>query len=101
MKKIVDRTSEQDKYFKKWLIDLSPRTKENYPNEFPDWLPFIGMTPTEQVKMRMHDLTNQGLTQRTFFEQKFREYKEHQRFIVVPKWQGGHISASLCWVMPK
>ena len=53
-----------------------PRTKENYANVFPDWLNFIDMTPTEQIKKRMHDLTSQDLTQRTFFEEKFREYKE-------------------------
>ena len=35
------------------------------------------MTPTEQIKKRMHDLTTQDLTQRQFFEDKFREYKEY------------------------
>jgi hypothetical protein len=62
VKKIINRAFEQDEYFKKWLIGLSPRTKENYSNEFPDWLNFIDMTPTEQIKKRMHDLTTQDIT---------------------------------------
>ena len=35
------------------------------------------MTPTEQIKKRMHDLTSEDITERTFFEDKFREYKEY------------------------
>ena len=77
MKKIINRDFEQDQYFKKWLIGLSPRTKVNYSNDFPNWLAFIDMTPTEQIKRRMHDLNSEDLSQRTFFEQKFREYKEY------------------------
>jgi hypothetical protein len=85
LKKIINRAFEQDEYFKKWLIGLSPRTKENYSNEFPDWLNFIDMTPTEQIKKRMHDLTTQDPTQRTYFEEKFREYKEYLENIQNPK----------------
>ena len=85
MKKIINRAFEQDEYFKKWLIGLSPRTKENYANEFPDWLNFIDTTPTEQIKKRMHDLTTQDLTERMFFEEKFREYKEYLENIQNPK----------------
>ena len=77
MKKIINRDFEQDQYFKKWLIGLSPRTKQNYSNDLPNWLTFIDMTPTEQIKKRMHDLNSEDLSQRTFFEQKFREYKEY------------------------
>ena len=67
----------QDKFFKRWLNGLSDRTKENYTNEIGDWLVFIGMTPTEQIQKRMHDLTSTDLTQRTFFENKFRQYKTY------------------------
>jgi len=77
MKKILDRPYEKDEFFKKWLVGLSPRTKENYSNDFHDWYIFIGMTPTEQIKKRMHDLTTEDLSQRLFFENKFREYKEY------------------------
>ena len=77
MKKIINRAFEQDEYFKKWLIGLSPRTKVNYSNDFPNWLTFIDMTPTEQIKKRMHDLNSEDIGQRTFFEGKFREYKEY------------------------
>lgn len=77
MKKVLDKPYEKDEFFKKWLVGLSERTKENYSNEFHDWFVFIGMTPTEQIKKRMHDLTTEDLTERLFFENKFREYKEY------------------------
>lgn len=77
MERNLNREYKQDTYFQQWLIGLSPRTKQNYSNEFPNWLTFIDMTPTEQIKKRMHDLTSQDLPQRTYFEQKFREYKEY------------------------
>ena len=85
MKKIIDRNFEQDQYFQKWLIGLSPRTKINYANDFPNWLTFINMTPTEQIRKRMHNLTSQDLSERTFFEQKFREYKEYLESLRNPK----------------
>lgn len=77
MKKILDKPYEKDEFFKKWLVGLSERTKENYSNEFHDWFIFIDMTPTEQIKKRMHDLTTEDLSQRLFFENKFRAYKEY------------------------
>jgi hypothetical protein len=33
------------------------------------------MTPTEQVNKRMHDLATENLSERQFFESKFRAYK--------------------------
>jgi integrase len=77
MKKILDKPYEKDEFFKKWLVGLSERTKENYSNEFHDWFVFIGMAPTEQIKKRMHDLTTESLSERLFFENKFRAYKEY------------------------
>ena len=77
MKKILDKPYEKDEFFKKWLVGLSARTKENYSNEFHEWYVFIGMMPTEQIKKRMHDLTTENLTERLFFENKFRAYKEY------------------------
>jgi hypothetical protein len=50
MKKILDKPYEKDEFFKKWLVGLSPRTKENYSNEFHDWYIFIGMTPTARAR---------------------------------------------------
>ena len=40
MKRILDKPYEKDGFFKKWLVGLSPRTKENYSNEFNDWYIF-------------------------------------------------------------
>ena len=77
MKKRIEKPYEQDSFFKKWLVGLSERTKENYTNEFNDWVVFIGMTPTEQIQKRMHDLTTQDIAERTFFEDQFRAYKEY------------------------
>jgi integrase len=77
MKKILDKPYEKDEYFKKWLVGLSPRTKKNYSNEFHEWYAFIDMTPTEQIKKRMQDLTTQDIAQRLFFENKWRAFKEY------------------------
>jgi len=77
MNKTLDRSYEQDEYFKKWLVGLSQRTKENYSREIHDWIVFTDMSLTEQIKKRMHDLTTQDITKRQFFEDKFREYKEY------------------------
>ncbi|HEX9862040.1 MAG TPA: hypothetical protein VGB11_02010, partial [Candidatus Bathyarchaeia archaeon] len=77
MKKILDKPYEQDEFFKKWLVGLSPRTKKNYSNEFHEWFVFIDMTPTEQIKKRMQDLTTQDIAQRLFFENKWRAFKEY------------------------
>ncbi len=77
MKKILDKPYEKDEFFKKWLVGLSPRTKKNYSNEFHEWYVFIDMTPTEQIKKRMHDLTTQDIAQRLFFENKWRAFKEY------------------------
>lgn len=74
------KTSEDwlnDKYVSTWLKGLAERTKENYLRELPDWLEFIGMTPTEQIEKRLKDTASQNMNERTFFEQKFRAYKEH------------------------
>ncbi len=66
---------ENDTYVKQWVSGLIARTKENYLREIEGWNTFLGLTPTEQIQKRMHDLTSQDLTERQFFEQKFREYK--------------------------
>src|SRR3972149_5186383 len=66
-----------DKYVKSWLTGLSERTKVNYTKEIEKWFDFADMMPTEQIKKRMHDLISEDLTERTSFEQKFREYKEY------------------------
>ena len=66
---------EKDQYVKQWISGLSPRTKDNYLRGILFWNDFLGMTPTEQINKRMKDLTSQDLTERTFFEAKFREYK--------------------------
>lgn len=67
----------KDKYIENWLSGLSERTKENYLREFPQWLEFIKLSPIEQIEKRLKDLTSQNLTERTFFENKFRAYKEY------------------------
>jgi integrase len=67
---------EKDVYVQRWLTGLSARTKENYLREFPLWVSFAKMSPTEQIEKRLQNLTSQDLTERMFFERKFREYKE-------------------------
>lgn len=67
---------EYDQYVKNWFTGLAKRTIVNYLREFPKWLSFIKMNPTEQINKRLKDLTSQNLIERTFFENKFREYKQ-------------------------
>jgi integrase len=66
-----------DKYVESWLTGLSESTKKNYLKDWSKWLDFIQMSPTEQIEKRLRDLTSKDLTERTFFEQKFRAYKEY------------------------
>jgi integrase len=70
------RPYESDPYIKRWLTGLSPKTKENYPNFFEDFTTFVGMSPTEIIKKRMNDLISPEITDRCFFEDKFRAFKE-------------------------
>ena len=67
---------ENDAFIKRMLTGLSARTKENYLSRLPMWNAFTKMSPTQQIEKRLQDLTSQDLTQRTFFENKFRAYKE-------------------------
>jgi hypothetical protein len=67
----------EDKFFKRWMNGLSARTKENYTNQIVSWIYFVDMTPTEQIQKRMHDLTTTDITERQFFEDKFRQYKTY------------------------
>jgi site-specific recombinase XerC len=64
-------------YIETWLKGLSERTKENYRKEFEKWLHFIDMTPNEQIQKRLKDTASTNQIERQFFENKFREYKEH------------------------
>jgi integrase len=66
-----------DKYVSTWLNGLANRTKENYLRELPEWIEFVKMSPTEQINKRLRDTASQNMADRTFFEQKFRAYKEH------------------------
>jgi hypothetical protein len=72
----LDRSYEKDQYVQTWIKGLSDRTKENYLNEFARWLDFIKLSPTEQIKKRVKDLTTQDLTERLYFENQFRGFKE-------------------------
>ena len=77
MKKILDKPYDKDEFFKKLFVGLSTRAKKSYSNEFHDWHVFIKMTPTEQIKNGMYDLTTENLSERLFLENKFRAYKEY------------------------
>jgi hypothetical protein len=51
------------------------KEQQNYPEEFEKWVSFVRMSPTEQIKKCMHDLSIEDLTERSFLKKKFREYK--------------------------
>jgi hypothetical protein len=75
MNNVLEKPYEQDEFFKKRLVGLSERTKENYGDEFNDWFVFIDITPTEKIKKRMHDLTTEDMSEIVF--DKFRACKEY------------------------
>jgi len=75
--KNIEKPYGEDKYIKLWLNGLAQRTQQNYFEQFAEWYSFTGMMPTEQIEKRMKDLRSDSITERLFFEQKFREYKVH------------------------
>ena len=66
---------EQDPYAQKWLENLgTDTTREGYRPIFDDWVAFIGMTPTEQIKRRIENLQSNDPTERGQFEDKVKDY---------------------------
>ena len=76
-KAYLDHSYYNDEFVQKWLVGLAEKTKRNYLFGFKDWLDFIQMTPSEQIKQRIQDTISQDLTQRTYFENEWRRYKEY------------------------
>jgi hypothetical protein len=76
MPKSVNREYVNDPYFQSAVKGLSDRTKQNYAQNLKRWQLFINTSPTEQISKRMHDLTSQNLTERMYFENQFRAFKE-------------------------
>ncbi len=66
----------KDQYVNQWLNGLTEKSKGNYLRGILSWNDFIEMTPTEQIKRRIEDLNSKDLAARSFFESKFREYKQ-------------------------
>lgn len=66
-----------DPYVERWLTGLKKRTAQNYKERFPQWLTFIGMSPTEMITKRMNDSISKDINERQFFEDKWRKYKEY------------------------
>jgi integrase len=65
----------KDQYVKEWFVGLSDASKDNYTNEFPKWLEFIKMTPTQQIEKRLNDIRSDNPRERAFFERKMIEFK--------------------------
>ena len=77
MSKQSNKPYTQDPYFKRWMAGLSDRTKQNYTDRIQNWITFTGMDLTQQVTKRMNDLRAPDLSERQYFEDKFRAYKEY------------------------
>jgi integrase len=73
----IDRSYAEDKYVKKWLVGVNEGTAKNYIKTFKTWLDFIKMSPTEQIELRLKQLQSTDLTERQFFETKWREFKAY------------------------
>lgn len=63
-----------DSYVLGWLEGLGERTQENCVRGFDSWMPFIKMTPTEQIEKRLRDLQSTNPQERAFFEDKVLQY---------------------------
>ena len=68
---------ESDQYVIKWLTGLAKKTKDGYLKEIPEFLTFVGMSPTEIIGSRMRSTASFDVTERTLWENKWREYKEY------------------------
>jgi hypothetical protein len=66
----------EDFYYKRAVTGLAPKTKKNYSLFLRDWLTFLGMNPTQIIEKRMRDLASQDLTERTYFEDRWRAFKD-------------------------
>ena len=77
----------EDAYVQKWLKGLDENTTRGYKRNFPKWLEFIGLTPTEQIKKRLKDLRGNEI-ERVFFEEKVIEFKE---MLETQKYEGSTI----------
>jgi hypothetical protein len=73
---VIITENQNNEFVKKWLTGLSERTKQNYLREFPKWQNFIKVSPQKQIEKRLKDLSSANITERSYFENKFREYKE-------------------------
>jgi len=63
-----------DSFVLGWLEGLGERTQENCVRGFDSWMPFIQMTPTEQIEKRLRDLQSTNPQERGFFEDKVLQY---------------------------
>lgn len=72
---VKDYSWMEDKYAKSWLAGLAAKSQSNYKKQFGEALEFMKMSPTEMIEKRIRDLTSQDLSERQFFELKFREFK--------------------------
>lgn len=64
-----------DQYVITWFNGKAEKTIKNYKSFYPEWLEFIGMTPTEQIEKRLKDLISQDKPTKEYFEGKLVEWK--------------------------
>jgi formate dehydrogenase maturation protein FdhE len=65
----------EDEYVQRWLAGLAAKSQVNYRKQFGEVLDFLQMTPKEMIEKRVKDLMSQDLSERQFFEVKFRGFK--------------------------
>jgi len=66
---------EKDPYAKKWIEGLAEKSKEVYKYGFNNWMEFIQIPPTNQIKKRIRDLQSLNPKERNWFEDVVLEYK--------------------------
>lgn len=68
----------EDKHVKQWFkIIGTERTIKNYKREFPKFLEFIKMSPTEIIESRLDDLTSRDIMKRRHWEFEVIKYMHH------------------------
>jgi len=73
----LDRTYYEDEYVQIWLTGLAEKTKRSYLFGIREYLDFVKMTPSEQIKLRIKQTVSEDLTVRVHFENVWRKYKEY------------------------
>ena len=82
----------EDDYAKQWLNGIKKQSQRVYRNEFNQWMMFIKISPTDQIKSRINDLQSTNPKERNRFEDAVLEFK---RMLEIQGYTGKTLSNKL------